>query len=241
MKSLTLGIFCLATLVAGVIYATQLQDKPKSNQEGKASQQASKPGDSNKQNTREPFVMRKEYNRLTENESWVIRKKGTERPGVGEYTKNKEPGVYCCRQCNAKLYNSSDKFESNCGWPSFDDEIKGAVKRVMDADGYRVEIVCKNCDGHLGHVFQGEQFTAKNTRHCVNSISMKFYREGTTPPPMIVLGDPALQPKAPAADGKKPEDGKQDGSNSGSSTPTGEGTDAKNPPPAKKPAGSGGE
>lgn len=125
------------------------------------------------------------YNPLTEFEQWVILKKGTERPFVGEYTDNKSEGTYVCRRCNAPLYESTSKFQSDCGWPSFDDEIKGAVDRHIDADGYRVEIVCKNCGGHLGHVFDGEGFTAKNTRHCVNSVSMKFYKKGEPLPEVI--------------------------------------------------------
>jgi methionine-R-sulfoxide reductase len=113
-------------------------------------------------------------NTLTPSEAQVIVNKGTEPPFVGEYTDNFREGTYVCRRCDTPLYTSNAKFHSDCGWPSFDQEIAGAVRRVPDPDGSRVEIVCTICGGHLGHVFEGEGYTKKNIRHCVNSLSMKF-------------------------------------------------------------------
>lgn len=113
-------------------------------------------------------------NPLTQDEKDVIIKKGTEAPFSGQYDTFFEEGTYICRQCNTPLYVSDTKFHSGCGWPSFDQEIPGAVKHLPDRDGQRVEIQCATCGGHLGHVFKGEKFTKTDTRHCVNSLSIKF-------------------------------------------------------------------
>jgi len=118
--------------------------------------------------------MADKLNELNNEERHVIINKGTEMPFQGKYDDFFEGGLYACKQCNAALYRSEDKFHSHCGWPSFDSEIEGAIKREVDADGTRIEIMCANCNGHLGHVFEGEGLTEKNIRHCVNSISMNF-------------------------------------------------------------------
>lgn len=161
--------------------STEDSKDPKTNTEQNDS------GDAAKKSLLQSVTKVREYNELDRNAAFVILRKGTEPPGAGGFTMTKDPGTYICRQCNARLYESESKFESHCGWPSFDDEIKDAVKRVKDADGYRVEIVCSNCEGHLGHVFEGERFTEKNTRHCVNSISMKFVPEGDEIPAKLVI------------------------------------------------------
>ncbi len=115
-----------------------------------------------------------EFNTLTPEEQHVIEDKGTERPFTGEYDNFYEAGTYICKRCNAELYRSTDKFDAGCGWPAFDDAIPGAVKSIPDEDGMRTEIQCATCNAHLGHVFKGEKITPKDTRHCVNSLSMRF-------------------------------------------------------------------
>ena len=115
-----------------------------------------------------------QWNTLTDEEADVIERKGTERPFTGEYDDFFNPGTYVCRRCNNPLFTAATKFHSGCGWPSFDDHFPGAVTSIPDADGSRTEIQCANCGGHLGHVFEGEHMTDKNTRHCVNSLSIRF-------------------------------------------------------------------
>ncbi len=122
------------------------------------------------------------YNQLTPQERHIIELKGTEPPFTGEYDNFYQEGTYVCRRCDAELYSSVDKFDAHCGWPAFDDEVPGAVRRLPDPDGNRTEIECASCGGHLGHVFLGERITPKSTRHCVNSLSMRFIPSGQQAP-----------------------------------------------------------
>ncbi len=167
------------------VQADKEQDMPDKPKDDKSDDATKKDEKADTSASSKPKPLHRKYNPLTLDEEYVILHKGTERAFTGEYTDLKDPGTFVCRRCNSPLYLSKHKFQSHCGWPSFDDEIKGAVKRVPDADGSRIEIVCKHCGGHLGHVFIGEQLTEKNTRHCVNSVSMKFYPEGKTLPAVV--------------------------------------------------------
>ena len=128
------------------------------------------------------------YNQLTPAEEHVIAHKGTERPFTGEYDEFYRPGTYICRRCNAPLFSSQSKFDAGCGWPAFDDSYPNALKRLLDADGRRTEIQCANCGAHLGHEFTGERLTEKNTRECVNSLSIRFVPEGKELPEPIRTG-----------------------------------------------------
>lgn len=125
------------------------------------------------------------YNELNNEEKHIIEDKGTEAPGTGEYDNFFEDGVFICRRCNSPLFTAESKFEAHCGWPAFDENYPDAVKRIPDADGSRTEIQCAHCGAHLGHVFEGEQLTDKDTRHCVNSLSIRFIKEGKELPPVL--------------------------------------------------------
>jgi len=125
------------------------------------------------------------YNQLTPEEKNIIEDKGTEAPSTGEYDAFYKDGVFVCRRCNAPLFSSKSKFDAKCGWPSFDENYQDAIKHLPDADGQRTEIECANCKAHLGHIFTGERLTDKDTRHCVNSLSIKFIPEGKEMPKVI--------------------------------------------------------
>jgi peptide-methionine (R)-S-oxide reductase len=188
-------VACLGVLAVAPMAFAIIPPKDPKGEDKKAVKSDDTKGKSSAKKVDQPL----KYNRLTPEEQRVLLFKGTDRPFSGKYTDSKRDGTYLCKRCNAPLYDSKDKFSSNCGWPSFDDELKGAVKRKLETDGTgRVEIVCACCGGHLGHVFEGEQFTDKNTRHCVNSSSMKFIARGNELPKVIRLEADA---------GEKPSDG----------------------------------
>ena len=215
MKFLLPTLFSVALLFAFGAYAVTLAfDPPKSSDgssaaKGNASTKEKEDDQDSKDDSTKSSTINKQstplskskkmsdpFNKLNAEEAWVILEKGTEAQNKG-YTHSKVTGTYICKRCNAPLYNSTDKFESHCGWPSFEAEIKGAVKREVDKDGSRIEIMCQNCGGHLGHVFEGEKLTAKNTRHCVNSISMKLIPKGKELPEVIKADASDQAPKAP--------------------------------------------
>lgn len=176
-----IGMLAVAPMAIAMI-----PPKDSKNEEKQVTKSEESKGKSSAKKVEQPL----KYNRLTQEEQRVLLFKGTERAFTGKYTDSKRDGTYICKRCNAPLYDSKDKFHSGCGWPSFDDEIEGAVKRQIETDGTgRIEIVCACCGGHLGHVFEGEQFTVKNTRHCVNSISMKFIARGNDLPEVIRLDE----------------------------------------------------
>jgi len=125
------------------------------------------------------------YNKLTPEQERVIVDKATEAPFTGEYDDFFEEGTFICRRCNAPLFSSRSKFDAGCGWPSFDESFPSAIERIPDPDGIRTEIECTNCGGHLGHEFHGEGFTNKNTRHCVNSLSIRFIPKGKELPKIV--------------------------------------------------------
>ncbi len=191
LSLLALGLTLVISSTQGLRALDEAGDKPSTSEQPSEASSADGGSNSDKSGTEKQKVKvvdsPKEYNKLNAEEERVILRKGTERAFIGEYTDNEEAGTYICRRCNAALYQSDSKFHSGCGWPSFDDEVKGAVTRLPDIDGLRTEIICSNCKGHLGHVFFGERFTDKNTRHCVNSVSMKFVPSGKPLPPKIVL------------------------------------------------------
>lgn len=177
-------VACLGVLAVAPMAVAMIPPKDPKGGDTKAAKSEDTKGKSSAKKVEQPL----KYNRLTPEEQRVLLFKGTDRPFTGKYTNSKKDGTYLCKRCNAPLYDSKDKFQSDCGWPSFDDEIKDAVKRKLETDGTgRIEIVCACCGGHLGHVFEGERFTTKNTRHCVNSSSMKFIARGNELPKVIRL------------------------------------------------------